>query len=102
MTEAMLMKIFQVLTTIVGIVMSIGYFPQARKFYKTKSAENISLTTFTIFAIGTAIWTVYGIVIHDVVLILSFVVGVIGSRLCLFLAIKYKKNAKTHTEQKKK
>jgi MtN3 and saliva related transmembrane protein len=84
------MKFFQVLTTIVGIVMSIGYFPQAWKLYKTKSAENISLVTFTIFAVGTAIWTLYGILVHDIVLILSFVVGVIGSWLCLFLAVKYK------------
>ncbi|MEI6673076.1 MAG: SemiSWEET family transporter [bacterium] len=90
MTQTVMMKIFQVLTTIVGIVMSIGYFPQAWKLYTTKSAENISLVTFTIFAIGTSIWTLYGIVIHDIVLILSFVVGVIGSRLCLFLAVKYK------------
>jgi MtN3 and saliva related transmembrane protein len=91
MTDPMMMKIFQVLTTIVGIVMSIGYFPQARKLYKTKSAENISLVTFTIFAVGTAIWTLYGILIHDIVLILSFVVGVVGSWLCLFLAIMYKR-----------
>ncbi len=90
MTQVMMMKIFQVLTTIVGIVMSIWYFPQARKLYKTKSADNISLTTFTIFAIGTAIRTLYGIVIHDIVLILSFVVGVVGSWLCLFLAVKYR------------
>lgn len=90
MDNPLMMKFFQVLTTIVGIVMSIGYFPQAWKLYKTKSAENISLVTFTIFAVGTAIWTLYGILVHDIVLILSFVVGVIGSWLCLFLAVKYK------------
>ena len=90
MDDAGMMKFLQVLTTVVGIVMSIGYFPQARKFYKTKSAENISLVTFTIFAVGTAIRTLYGIIIHDMVLILSFVVGVVGSWLCLFLAIMYK------------
>ncbi|MEI7562217.1 MAG: SemiSWEET family transporter [bacterium] len=90
MDHTLLMKIFQILTTIVGIVMSIGYFPQVWKLYKTKSAENISLVTFTIFAVGTAIWTLYGILVHDMVLIMSFVVGVIGSWLCLFLAVKYK------------
>ncbi|MCX6822913.1 MAG: SemiSWEET family transporter [candidate division SR1 bacterium] len=91
MDKTMFMKIFQVLTTIVGIVMSIGYFPQAYKLYKTKSAENISILSFCIFAAGTFIWTLYGILIGDRVLILSFVVGVVGSRLVLGLAITYKK-----------
>jgi MtN3 and saliva related transmembrane protein len=94
MTDPIMMKFFQVLTTIVGIVMSIGYFPQAWKLYKTKSAKDISMVTFTIFAVGTAIRTLYGIVVHDIVLILSFIVGVIGSWLCLFLAITYRMKAK--------
>ena len=57
--------------------MSIGYFPQAYKLYKKKSAENISVLSFSIAASGTLIWTLYGFFIHDVVLILSFIVGVI-------------------------
>lgn len=89
-----MLKIFQIITTVVGIIMSIGYFPQAYKIYKTKSAENISLATFVIFALGTLIWTLYGFFIKDYVLILSFTVGVIGSWLVLFLSIKYKIKAK--------
>jgi MtN3 and saliva related transmembrane protein len=69
-----MLTFFRVLTTIVGIVMSIGYFPQAYKLYKTKSADDISLVTFIIFAVGTLIRTIYGFVIHDIVLILSFIV----------------------------
>ena len=94
MDKALLLKIFQVLTTIVGIVMSIGYFPQAYKLYKTKNAETISLLSFSIFAVGTLIRTLYGILIGDRVLILSFVVGVVGSRLVLGLTIKYKARAR--------
>lgn len=86
-----MMRLFQILTTIVGIVMSLGYFPQAYKIYKTKSAENISVTTFIIFALGTLIWTLYGVFIHDLVLIFSFVVGIIGSRSVLFLTLRYRK-----------
>ena len=88
-----MMNFFKVLTTIVGIVMSIGYFPQAYRLYKTKSAENISLVTFVIFALGTLIWTLYGFFIHDLVLILSFIVGVVGSWLVLFLSVKYRLQA---------
>ena len=90
MNNEVVMKFFQILTTVVGIVMSIRYFPQAYRLYKTKSAENISLVSFVIFACGTLIRTLYGIFIHDLVLILSFMVGVIGSWLVLFLAVKYR------------
>lgn len=97
MDETTLLNFFKVLTTIVGIVMSVGYFPQAYRLYKTKSADNISLVSFTIFAIGTLIWTLYGVVMHDLVLILSFIVGVVGSWSVLFLAIKYRiLNKKNH------
>ncbi len=97
-----MLNFFRILTTIVGIVMSIGYFPQAYRLYKTKSADTISLVSFTIFALGTLIRTVYGFVIHDIVLILSFIVGVIGSWSVLFLAIKYRMKKKNLEFRKKK
>ena len=84
------MNFLALLTTIVGVVMSLGYFPQAYTLYKTKSAHNISIPTFIIFALGTAIWTIYGIVNRDSVLIVSFMIGVIGSWLVLGLALYYK------------
>jgi len=90
------MKFFQILTTVVGIMMSVGYFPQAYKIYKTKSADNISLVAFIVFALGTLLWTLYGFFINDFVLILSFIIGAIGSWLVLFLSIKYKIKAKNN------
>jgi len=91
MNKELLTHMFQILTTIVGVVMSVGYFPQAYKIYKNKSAENISVLSFSIAAFGTMVWTLYGVFIQDLVVILSFVVGVIGSRLVLLLTLKYRK-----------
>jgi len=88
------MKFFQILTTVVGIMMSVGYFPQAYKIYKTKSADSISLAAFIVFALGTLLWTIYGFFINDLVLILSFIIGAIGSWMVLFLSIKYKIKAR--------
>ena len=85
-----IMKIFQTFVTIMGVVMSIGYFPQAYKILKSKSAVNISIPTFVIFAIGTLTWLIYGILIKDITIILGFVIGVIGSWSVLFLSIIYK------------
>lgn len=80
----------QLLATIMGIVMSLGYYPQAYRIYKTKSAKNVSLSSFVIFGIGTLTWLMYGIYLMDWVIILSFGLGVIGSWSVLILSLIYK------------
>ncbi len=81
----------QIIVTVVGILMSIGYYPQAYKIWKTKSAHDISIYTYGIFGIGTLVWTFYGIYINDLPIIFSFVIGVIGSWLVFGLTWYYRK-----------
>lgn len=84
------MKIFQVFVTIMGMVMSLGYFPQAYKIYKLKSVKEISLTNYLILSLGTFVWFLYGMLIHDITLILGFALGVVGSWTILVLFVKYR------------
>jgi MtN3 and saliva related transmembrane protein len=84
------MKIFKILVTIVGIGMSVGYYPQACKIWKNKSSTGISLSTFFIFSIGSLIWFVYGILIKDIVIIISYGLGVVGSWTVSILALMYR------------
>lgn len=84
------MYLYKIFVTAMGIVMSLGYFPQAYKIWKTKSAESISLPTFTIFSIGNLTWLIYGLLIKDLVIILGFGIGVIGSWSVLGLSLKYR------------
>ncbi len=84
------MKIFQIFVTIVGMVMSLGYFPQAYKIYKLKSVKEISLVNYIILGIGTFVWFLYGLIINDITLILGFSLGVVGSWLILFFYFKYR------------
>jgi uncharacterized protein with PQ loop repeat len=83
--------IFEVLVTIVGVAMSLGYFPQAYKIFMAKSARNVSVTSYWIFAFGTTVWLVYGISLKSWVIMLSFLPGVIGSWLVLILIRIYGK-----------
>lgn len=84
------MKIFQIVTTIIGITMSLGYYPQAYKIWKLKSAKELSLINYGILGIGTLTWFIYGIVLKDIVIMTSFVFGVVGSWLMIFLVLKYR------------
>lgn len=85
------MKIFDIFVTIMGVVMSLGYFPQAYKIWKDKSSSNISIPAFIIFSVGTLTWFIYGIVLKDTTIILGFTLGVIGSWAVLFLTLYYKR-----------
>ena len=84
------MNILKILVAIVGVLMSVSYFPQAWLIYKNKSAKNVSLLSFSIFAFGTIVYTIYGIAIHDMSIVAGFSVGVIGSWLVLVLKLIYK------------
>jgi len=88
------MHIFQTFVTIMGSVMSLGYFPQAYRIWKNKSSVDISLPTYFIFSIGTLTWLIYGILLKDPTIIFGFVIGVVGSWLVLGLSIFYRKNKK--------
>ena len=85
------MDIFRIFVTIMGVVMSLGYYPQSYEIWKNKSAANISIPSFVLFSLGTLTWFIYGIVLNDRAIILSFALGVIGSWSVFILALIYKK-----------
>lgn len=78
------------LATIMGVVMSFGYYPQIYRILKTKSVNNISLTSFLIFGVGTTTWFIYGIYLKDWVITLSFIFGVVGSWSIVILNILFR------------
>lgn len=77
-----------------GILMSVGYYPQAYTIWKTKSSQGISILTYSIFSIGTFAWTAYGFYLRDLPIILSFIIGVVGSWLVLGLTLYYRKQGR--------
>jgi len=80
------MNLLAVLATIAGVIMSLGYYPQAFKIIKNKSAKDISLLTYSMFFCGIVIWLLYGISLKDVPLIISNILALIG---CCAVLIPY-------------
>lgn len=76
--------------TVVGIILSLGYYPQAWRIWRSRQAVNISVTSYVIFAVGTTTLFLYGLYKDDFVIIASFFFGAIGSSLVLFLALYFK------------
>ncbi len=90
--------IIESLTTCAGIAMSFGYFPQAYKLWRTKKADEISLASTLLFAVGTLIWTIYGFVRMDWTIVASFVFGMIGSWSVFILTFYFQRYVTTTTE----
>lgn len=58
---------------LIGIVAALlttfGFVPQIIKMRRTKSAEDVSLTTLLQFSAGAILWTLYGIHLEDTIII---------------------------------
>ncbi len=83
-----------------GVVMSLAYYPQAYKIWRTKSSEDISVFTYLMFGIGTVVWFIYGAYLRDSVIMIGFLFGVIGSWLVLLLSLRYKKRIPAENNKK--
>ena len=83
--------ILEFLVSVFGVLMSLGYYPQAYTIWKERSSKDVSLLSYMIFAAGTSIWTIYGIYTNSWMIIISFFLGAIGSWTTLILILKYRK-----------
>lgn len=83
------MTILAVLATIFGTVGGLANFPQAYKIFKRKSAEDISILTYSILLIGAFIWILYGIEIRNFPVIITNIFGFINIGLVIIGCFLY-------------
>ncbi len=61
--------------TVIGLIAAtlttIAFLPQVIKTWKSKSAKDLSLGTFSIFTGGVIMWLIYGLLILDLPIILA-------------------------------
>jgi MtN3 and saliva related transmembrane protein len=84
------MNYVTVLGLMAAFITTVSLFPQLVKIWRTKSAKDISLVTFSLFCVGIFLWFVYGVVISDVPLIGANFFSFIQGLVILLLKIKYK------------
>jgi MtN3 and saliva related transmembrane protein len=79
------MEIIVILATIFGIATGLANIPQILKIFKTKSAKDLSLITYTIFLLSSIVWLWYGIhlinyplIISNVIYILTYSLIIVG------------------------
>ena len=73
-----------------GGLTTASFVPQVAKIWKTKSAEDVSLTMFVAFCVGVALWLTYGIIKKDWAILLTNGVTLVLGLAILVMKIKYK------------
>lgn len=85
------MTFVTIIGLVAGALTTLAFLPQVVKTWRVKSAEDLSLGTFSMIFSGVALWLVYGLLTDDLPIILANVVtlGLVGT--VLGLAIHYRR-----------
>jgi MtN3 and saliva related transmembrane protein len=46
---------------VAGLLTTVAFVPQALQIWRTRSARDVSLHTFSAFTVGVALWCAYGV-----------------------------------------
>lgn len=77
---------------VAGTLTSIAAIPQLVKTLRTRHARDISIWQPLLLSIGVALWMVYGMLIHDLPLILANIVPLLCNALLTGLKLHYRNN----------
>lgn len=80
--------------TLLGLIAAtlttISFLPQAWKILKSKNTRDISLPMYILFTTGLALWFLYGVLTHDLPVIISNAITVVLAATILTMKIIYK------------
>ena len=74
-----------------AILTTLAFIPQLIKTLKTKTAEDVSLTTLIMFLTGVASWIIYGIQISSKPILIANVITFLLNFLILVFKLIYSK-----------
>lgn len=81
----------EILGLIAGSLSCVTFLPQIFKTIRSKSVQDISVTSFSIVAVSTLLWLVYGFMLHSISIVLTNIVVFLSSLVMLYLKWKHQK-----------
>lgn len=84
---------FVMILTFLGLVAACcttgSFLPQVVKAWKTKETKDLSLWMYCVLALGTFLWTIYGVLISDIAVFLANGLTFIFVLVILYLKIRH-------------
>ncbi|MFA7060310.1 MAG: SemiSWEET transporter [Pedobacter sp.] len=77
---------------VAGALTSIAAIPQVVKTIRTRHARDISIWQPLLLFFGVALWMIYGMLIHDLPLILANIIPLVCNALLTGLKLRYRSN----------
>lgn len=80
--------------TVSGLVAAfcttVSFVPQAVKTIKTKDTSSISLAMYVLFTFGTLMWLVYGLLSHNIPVILANAITLLLASTILYFKVVHR------------
>lgn len=73
---------------VAGFCTALAQFPQAYKVIKTGETNSISIGMYAIMTIGISFWLIYGVLLHDLPMIIANAFCLIPSIYILFITFR--------------
>lgn len=83
------MNLTETIGLIAGSCTTLAFIPQLKKVYISKSTADISLLMYSLYCTGLSLWTIYGILIGSLSLILANFVTFLFALGILVLKLKF-------------
>jgi MtN3 and saliva related transmembrane protein len=80
---------------VAGTLTSVAAIPQVIKTFKTRHARDISIWQPLLLTIGVALWMFYGVLIHDLPLIIANITPLVCNALLTGMKVHYGRNDTT-------
>ena len=79
----------QLVGFVAGFLTTIAFIPQVLKIWKSKSAKDVSLRTYSALTIGLSLWLIYGVLLVEPAIILWNAVTLVLATAILLMKIRY-------------
>jgi len=76
--------------SVAAVLTTFSSLPQLFSIIKTKNVEGISITMFLVLLSGVALWTLYGFLIEDKVILFANLITLTLLSLNIFFVLRYR------------
>lgn len=76
--------------TLAACLTTASFVPQAWLSFKTRDVSGISLSMYSVFTIGVALWLAYGLLLHSWPMIVANVITLLLALMILGMKLRYR------------
>lgn len=80
-----------ILGTVAGTLTTLSLLPQVVRIWQSRSADDVSSTTFATMSFGIALWTVYGVLIRSTPVVVFNIITLVLALTILALKVRFRR-----------